>query len=243
MQIEVCANSFRSALEAMKGGAQRVELCQNLELGGTTPSPADIRLTIEHLHAKAMAVFVLIRPRSGDFVYTKEEIEVMKQDILFCKNEGADGVVIGALTPDFEIDLPLLEQLTDLAQPMEVTFHRAFDLINDPFLGLEQLIELNIHRVLTSGQEETAMQGSRLIKQLIQKADGRIGILPGSGIHSGNILELQKLTGATEFHLSAKHKLVGATERSGRKVVSESNYFMTDREEVSKVVRLVRGEG
>ena len=242
MLIEVCANSFSSAVEAFEGGAQRVELCQDLENGGTTPSAAVVQLAVQKLKKRGLDIFVLIRPRPGDFCYSDLEFEVMKQDILFCKENHVDGVVIGILTSENEIDLARTAQLVELAKPMQVTFHRAFDYVADPFEALEQIINLGIQRILTSGQQATVLEGKDLIKQLIVKAGERIIIMPGSGVNSKNIKKLAKLTNAKEFHLSAKKRIKNS---KGKDEVEnlENEYFITDREEVRKVVELINKKG
>lgn len=239
MRVEVCANSFVSALEAQKGGADRIELCYDLEHGGTTPSAAAIRLAVEKLKPSGTDVFVLIRPRSGDFMYSDIELEVMQRDILFCKEHGVDGVVIGLLTTDDQIDVENTARMADLAQPMQVTFHRAFDFVADPFEALEQIVGMGIQRILTSGQKSSALEGSDLIRQLIETAKNRIIIMPGGGITSANIEAVFAKTGAKEFHLSAKKRM----KHPGRIHAVENlddGYFLTDREEVAKVVGILK---
>lgn len=239
MLIEVCANSFASAVEAFEGGAQRVELCQDLKNGGTTPSAAVIQLAVEKLKTEGMDIFVLIRPRPGGFYYSDVDFKVTKKEVLFCKENGVDGVVIGLLTPENKIDLDRTQQLVELARPMQVTFHRAFDYVNDPFTAMEQIIELGIQRILTSGQQATALQGIDLIVQLVEKAEDRVVIMPGSGINSSNINKIAALTKAKEFHFSAK-KLIKTKNKKGDVENLENEYFLTDREEVRKVVELIR---
>ncbi len=239
MWIEVCANSYVSAMEAFKGGAQRVELCQDLENGGTTPSAAVIQLTVEQLKKEGADVFVLIRPRAGHFIYSDLEFEVMKRDILFCKRNDVDGVVIGLLTPEGKIDISKTSSLVELAQPMQVTFHRAFDYVTDPFEALEQIIALGIQRILTSGQQATALEGTALIQQLIEKANDRIIIMPGSGINSRNIKRLAQLTHAKEVHLSAKKRVTDYRQIDDVENL-EKEYFLTDREEVKRVVDVMK---
>ena len=242
MLIEVCANSFISANEALEGGARRIELCQDLENGGTTPSAAVIQLSVEKLKKEGLDIFVLIRPRSGNFIYSDLEFEVMKRNVLFCKENNVDGVVIGLLSTDGKIDLSKTAQLVELAQPMQVTFHRAFDCVNDPFEALEQIIELGIQRILTSGQQSTAMEGHILIQKLIEKANNRIIIMPGSGINSTSILKLAELIQAKEFHLSAKKQIKGSNSKNEIDNL-ENQYFLTDREEVKRVVECINKKG
>lgn len=201
MTLEICANSIHSALIAQDAGAHRVELCENLNEGGTTPSFGTISETRKHLH---ISLFVLIRPRSGDFLYTKEEFEVMKTDIELCKKIGCDGIVIGLLTKEGEVDYDRTLELVKLAAPMEVTFHRAFDRCKDPFEALELIIKMGCKRILTSGLQNSVLEATDLIKKLIEQAGDRISIMPGAGINSSNILELKKITKAKEYHSSAK---------------------------------------
>ncbi len=242
MLIEVCTNSMLSAMEAAKGGGQRVELCQDLENGGTTPSAAFIQLAVEKLKPNGLEVFVLIRPRTGHFNYSELEFEVMKRDVIFCKENNVDGIVIGLLTPERKIDIVKTANLVALAQPMQVTFHRAFDYVTDPFEALEQIIALGIQRILTSGQQANALEGSTLIRQLIEKANDRIIIMPGSGINSDNIKNLTKLTQAKEFHLSAK-KRMKAEVGINRVEKLENEYFQTDSAEVKRVVEQLNEKG
>jgi len=201
VNIEVCCGSAQSAINAQLGGAHRVELCQNLEAGGTTPSAGEILLARKQL---TIDINVLIRPRDGDFLYSENELEIIRQDIQFCKNAGVDGVVFGFLTVDGEIDQEITKEMMALARPMSVTFHRAFDVCRNPKTTLEQLIDIGVDRLLTSGHAPTAMEGQVLIKELVQQAGPYLIIMPGSGIREHNILELMELTQAREFHVSAR---------------------------------------
>lgn len=205
MTLEICANSIHSALAAQNAGAHRVELCENLNEGGTTPSYGTILNTRKQL---SIDLYVLIRPRGGDFLYTEEEFEIMKTDIEICKTLKCDGVVLGILTKDGEVDVNRTQELVKLAFPMGVTFHRAFDRCKDPFKALESIIETGCERILTSGLKSSAIEATELLKQLVEKAGNRISIMPGAGINSSNILELKNITKAKEYHTSAK------TERS-----------------------------
>ncbi len=200
-QLEICANSIASAMSAQEGRADRVEFCQNLEWGGTTPSAGQIRIARERL---SIGLHVLIRPRTGDFLYSTTEFEEMKADVLFCKEANCDGVVVGLLQANGRIDQVRTTELVTLAHPMHVTFHRAFDVSRDPFEALEAIIACGCQRLLTSGQKDTAMEGAKLIGELIERANGRIEVMPGSGINENNLAQLAKTTGATVFHSSAK---------------------------------------
>jgi len=203
MLLEIAANSVASALAAQEGGAGRVELCTALELGGLTPSHAQIALAREHLR---IPLYVLIRPRAGDFLYNDIECEVMLRDIEACVALGCDGVVLGALDADGEVDMPRCRALVSAAGNVGVTFHRAFDLARDPFSSLGDLIELGCERVLTSGGRPTAIEGAELIRQLVELSTGRIVVMPGAGVDAGCIGKLREMTGANEFHASAKRQ-------------------------------------
>jgi len=203
-KIEICANSVASCVEAQKGGAMRVELCAGIPEGGTTPSQGTIAVTRELLE---IPIHVIIRPRAGDFLYSPEEVRVMERDIAVAKDCGANGVVIGCLTPEGEIDCRLTERLIKCADGLSVTFHRAFDMCVDPMKALEELINMGCNRILTSGQMPTAEEGISLLKELVEKAIGRIIILPGCGINEKNINKIAEETGAEEFHLSAREAI------------------------------------
>lgn len=200
-KLEICANSVASCIEAQKGGAYRVELCAAIPEGGTTPSYGDIAVARELLDIK---LNVIIRPRSGDFLYSALEHKIMLKDIGIARQLGVDGVVIGCLTAEGEVDMERNRELIDAAGEMSVTFHRAFDMCRDPFDSLEKIISLGCHRILTSGQQQKAEQGIPLLKKLVKQAGDRIIIMPGSGINIYNIATIAKETGAGEFHLSAR---------------------------------------
>jgi copper homeostasis protein len=197
--IEVCVDTVESALAAQAGGADRVELCNNLFEGGTTPSAGAMALARECLR---IGLHVIIRPRGGDFLYTDLEFAIMRRDIETAKELGADGVVIGLLTADGDVDVERTRQLVELARPLSVTFHRAFDVAREPFAALETLIELGVDRLLTSGQEESVMEGAELIAELVRRAGGRIVVMPGGGFTARNIARLVAQTGANEVHVT-----------------------------------------
>jgi copper homeostasis protein len=203
IKLEVCANSLTSAIAAQLGGAARVELCENLAEGGTTPSYGQILLARKHLHIK---LYVLIRPRSGDFLYTDLEFEVMKADLRNCIEAGCDGVVIGILKDDGSIDKERCTELVRLARQwgLGVTFHRAFDMCADQYQALEDIIETGCERILTSGGKSTAIEGASVIAHLTEQAAGRIIIMPGSGVTETNVADLVRFTGVTEIHSSAR---------------------------------------
>ncbi len=203
--IEICANSVESAVCAQEAGAYRVELCAGMPEGGTTPSWGEIRMARQLLTKTKL--HLMIRPRGGDFLYTPLEQEIMLYDIGIAGSLGADGVVIGCLTREGDIDTCLLKKLVEAARGMSVTFHRAFDMCRDPQEALEQIIEAGCHRILTSGQENTAEQGIPLLKTLIAQAGKRIIIMPGCGINAGNIRKIACETNAGEFHLSGRSSI------------------------------------
>ncbi len=202
--LEIAANSLASALAAQEGGASRIELCAALELGGLTPSLAQIALVRESL---SIPVHVLVRPRAGDFAYGDEEHATMLADIAHCAAAGCDGVVVGALTVDGDVDVARCRELAAAADRLDLTFHRAIDVCRDPAAALEVVIGLGFRRVLSSGGAANAMEGSANLRRLIVQAAGRIEIMPGAGIDAGNIAALMVATGAREFHASAKHTL------------------------------------
>ncbi|MEJ5996019.1 copper homeostasis protein CutC [Pedobacter sp. Du54] len=204
MELEVCANSFASALAAEQGGAVRVELCENMAEGGTTPSYATIKMATERLKIE---VWPIIRPRGGDFLYTADEFELMKIDIQSCKDLGCNGVVFGILSPNGEIDKERCKLLLDTAYPLPAAFHRAFDMCNDLEKALEDVIDLGFARILSSGGAETALNGLEKLTKLVQLANDRIEIMPGSGINPQNIKFIKEKTGAKVFHASARIKM------------------------------------
>lgn len=199
--LEVCAASRESLHAAIEAGAPRVELCMDLASGGVTPPEEWIR---EAVAAEELRVHVLIRSRAGDFVYSEAEIARMEEQIRMAKRAGADGVVIGALTADGEIDLSACKRWMQAAEGMSVTFHRAFDRCRNPFRALEQIIELGCDRLLTSGQADSAEAGATLIRQLREQAAGRIILLPGAGVNPENAATILRLTGASEIHSSSR---------------------------------------
>tara|TARA_B100001250_G_scaffold288830_1_gene250582 strand:- start:8791 stop:9411 length:621 start_codon:yes stop_codon:yes gene_type:complete len=200
MIIEVCAESYKYAVKAEKVGANRIELCKDLYLDGLTPDYETAKNTIEKLN---IPIFILIRPSEGNFVYSKEEFELMKEDIVKFKEMGCKGIVSGVLNNDNTIDLNRTKELIELSNPLEFTFHRAFDKIANPIEGMKQLINIGANRILTSGQEDTAVQGIKLIKKLRKIADNKIVIMPGSGIKLNNI-NLFKKSSFSEIHGSFK---------------------------------------
>lgn len=200
--IEICANSAQSCVEAEVGGAKRVELCAGIPEGGTTPSYGEIRTA--QMLTSTIDINVIIRPRGGDFLYTEAEIQSMALDIEMCKQLKVHGVVFGCLTKEGDIDRELMSRLIDVAKPLSVTCHRAFDVCREPLTALEQLIELGCDRILTSGQQSDAVKGIPLLAELVKQANGRIIIMPGCGVREDNVARIEAETGAKEFHTSAR---------------------------------------
>ena len=240
-KFEICANSVESCVEAQRGGADRVELCAGIPEGGTTPSYGDVvvarrLLTTTKLH-------VIIRPRGGDFLYSDLEKEIMLEDVRMARRLGVDGVVFGVLTAEGDVDMDFMRQLMAESEGMSVTFHRAFDVCRDPFLALEQIIELGCNRILTSGQMPKAEEGVELLKQLVEKAGDRIIIMPGCGVNASNIAHIAEATGAREFHFSARSKresdMIFRRSRvsmGGAVVIDEYSRDVTDIEIVKKTI-------
>ncbi|MBE5800564.1 MAG: copper homeostasis protein CutC [Clostridiales bacterium] len=235
--IEVCVDSMESVREAVKGGADRLELCANLIIGGTTPSQALIREAAK----LGVPVHVLIRPRFGDFLFTEDEKREQLEQIAQLKALGAHGAVVGALKPDGSLDVEFLKECRAAAQGLSLTLHRAFDVCRDAEEALEQAIAIGVDTILTSGQKATAIEGAALITQLTAKAGERIVIMPGSGINAGNIAQLRDAAHARAFHLSAKKTVLSdmVFRREGvpmgLPMMSEFERFVTDAGEVAAV--------
>ncbi|MEP1035082.1 copper homeostasis protein CutC [Ekhidna sp.] len=240
-KIEICANSVQSAINAEQGGADRVELCDNLWEGGTTPSIATIRLTKKQLNIPA---FVLIRPRGGDFVYSDMEFEIIKEDLIAAKEAGVNGVVSGVLLPDGKIDIKRTRELVALSSPLSFTFHRAFDQVPDFISGIEDLIQCGIQRVLTSGQKEKAIHGIANIEKMLALAADRITILAGGGINKKNVTQLYDI-GCREFHFSAKTLMPGLAEQqakvrmNGSPDISEDSIQVSDSRKILEVKKIL----
>ncbi len=240
-KVEVCANSVASCVEAQKGGAYRVELCAGIPEGGTTPSYGEIAVARKLLNIK---LNIIIRPRGGDFLYSDVEHQIMLHDIEVAKNLGVDGVVFGCLTADGEIDMQRNKELVDAAKGMNISFHRAFDMCKDPFQGLEQIISLGFDTLLTSGQQPTAIEGVTLLKQLVEKANDRITIMPGSGVNEDNIATIAQQTGASVFHFSARETMESEMKyrnpdlKMGGAVVSIDEFAqnITDADKVQRTI-------
>lgn len=239
--IEVCVDSVDSAIKAQEGGADRLEVCSNLIIGGTTPPIALIRGIRQHVH---LPIHVLVRPRHGDFCYSDYEYEDMKAYIEMLRMEDVQGVVIGLLREDGTLHKERMEELIKLARPMYITFHRAFDMMKDPYMALEELIGLQVDCILTSGQRSTAYEGRELIRELILKSQGRIDIMPGGGVSPVNYRDIKDYCGNSYMHFSAKREVKSKmTYRRegltmGQQYVSEYIHYMTDEGLVSAIREL-----
>ncbi len=241
MILEICVESFESAKLTHEAGADRIELCSALDLGGLSPSAGLLRQVKSQL---PIAIHVLIRSRSGDFCYDDYEFDTMLDEIRFAKEMGAEGVVLGILTPQGEVDIERVKRLVEEASPMSVTFHRAFDYVKDMNAALEDIIECGIARILTSGGKQKAIQGLPKIVELNALADGRIIIMPGSGINRHNAKIIASTAGVQELHFSASKKIPGMMKHKNLALsLSESgegDYLVrkTDIEEIKKIREL-----
>jgi len=232
--LEVAANSPESALAAQAGGADRIELCTALEVGGLTPTHAQIAMTRERVD---LPIYVLIRPRAGDFVYSELEFETMERDIRNCAALGCDGVVIGALDAEGHVDVPRCRALIAAAGKLGVTFHRAFDVSHDPRRALEDIVALRCERVLSSGARESALAGAALLRDLVVQAAGRIAVMPGAGIDIANIVTIRTVTRAREFHASAKRQMPSRRAPGpGSRLGMDGGEWRTDAEQVRALV-------
>lgn len=238
--VEICCGSIDDAIEAERGGADRVELCSALFLGGLSPSIGTIQ---EAKHRLKIPVMVMVRPRGGGFCYTEAEMATMERDVEAALAHGADGVVFGILREDGKIDVDRCAKLRKLIGKRQAVFHRAFDVTPDAFEGLEQLVDLGITRVLTSGQKDSVPEGADLIRRLMERAAGRIEILPGGGIKPYNLKEVIERTGCRQVHLTAWKTATDASTHANREVTfggalypPEDRYQVTDAELVRKIV-------
>ncbi len=240
--LEVCADSVRSAVAAQEGGADRIELCSGLVIGGLSPSPAMFREVKRNTDLK---IRVLLRPRFGDFCYDEYEFQTLKEEVEQFRELGADGVVIGMLKPDGTLNMEQMAELVKTAGGMGVTLHRAFDVCRDPFEALEQCVSLGIDTILSSGQKCSAWEGRELLAKLVKRADGRLDILAGAGIGPDVIPELAACTGVEAFHMSGK-KVIDSRMEFRREGVSmgipgfnEFGIWQTDAEQVRRAVEVM----
>lgn len=244
-RFEVCANSVESCLAAQEGGADRVELCAGIPEGGTTPSFGEIKVARKLLSSTLL--HVIIRPRGGDFLYSPLELERMEEDIIMCRELGVDGVVFGCLTADGLVDMDANRRLMECAHGMSVTFHRAFDRTVHPLAAMEDIIDLGCDRILTSGQQSKAADGTALLAELQKNTQGRIKLLAGSGVNEDNIRDIYDATGIGEYHFSAR---VGVKSRMknmctsvymGAKGADEQTTLVTSAERVRATIARLSG--
>jgi copper homeostasis protein len=236
MLLEVCAFNLQSSIIAEKVGAKRVELCENPADGGTTPSYGTIKQTREKI---GIALYPIIRPRAGNFFYDEEEFAIIKQDILLCKQLGCDGISTGVHLQNGEIDTERLKRIVEWAYPMGVTCHRVFDATPNPFKALEEIIDCGCERILTSGQKTAAPDAIDILAKLVQRADGRIIIMPGAGVRSSNIEALIKGTGATEFHTSARIAAPDPVTFRNPAIADATNWYIANEEELNKIIGIL----
>ena len=234
--LEVCAFHIESCVIAERAGAARVELCDNPIEGGTTPSYGMIKRTRE---AISILLYPIIRPRANNYYYSEEEFAVIKEDILACKELGCNGISVGVQTMDGSIDIERMKQIVEWAGPMGVTCNRVFDCAPNPFEALEEIISCGCERILTSGLKSAAPDGSDLLSQLIRQANGRIIIMPGAGVNSSNITKLKEVTGAVEFHSSARRVAVNPVTFLNAEVSDYGNVYIADEEEVRMMVEAI----
>ncbi len=237
MILEIAVFNIQSAIAAANAGADRIELCENPADGGTTPSYGYLKTAREKIF---ISIFPIVRARGGDFFYTDEEFAMMKKDALLCKDLGFEGIVIGLLNKDATVNIEKTKRLVDLAYPLEVTFHRAFDRTKDALQSLEDIIDCGCQRILTSGQVPNAFDGKDLIKKLIEQADDRIIIMPGSGVRSNNIKELADYTGATELHSSSRKNISSEMEFANEEMNETLMNISVDEDEVKKMKEEIR---
>ena len=234
--FEVCAFNIQSAIIAERVGAARVELCDNPVEGGTTPSYGHIRQTREKI---SILLYPILRPRSGNYVYDENEIDIIEKDIRICKELGCDGISVGVQNIDGTIDVETLKRIVEWAHPMGVTCNRAFDATPDPFKALEDIISAGCERILTSGQQSAAPDAGEILAKLVKQANGRIIIMPGAGINSGNIRQLREESGAREFHGSARKKTVNQMSFANPLVTDFGNVYLADEAELEKIISIL----
>jgi len=236
LPLEICVFNTATAIAAAEAGADRIELCENYANGGTTPSYGYLKTTREKV---SIPIFPMIRPRGGDYFHRPEEIDIIAKDITLCKELGFEGVVFGLLNRDGSVDKENTARLVELAYPLDVTFHRAFDRCKNPLEALETIIQCGCTRILTSGQHPKAPDGKELIKQLVELADDRMIIMPGSGINSSNLAAMMAFTGAKEFHTSARIMRPSLTEFMNPLIPEDFSQDFTDADEIKKLKEIL----
>lgn len=234
--LEICVFNTATAIAAAEAGADRIELCENYANGGTTPSYGYLKTIREKI---SIPVFPMIRPRGGDYFHTADEVNIILKDILLCKELGFEGVVFGLLNQDGTIDKESTAKLVAAAYPMEVTFHRAFDRCKLPYEALETLIECGCNRVLTSGQMPKVTDGINMVKKLVEQADNRIIILPGSGLNSSNVVNIIKETGVTEVHTSARIRVASSTLFRNEQMPEDFDLDFVDAAEIQQINKAI----
>lgn len=235
-KLEIIGFNIEGCLAAQAAGANRIELCDSPGEGGTTPSPAFINMARKELE---IDLYVMIRPRGGDFLYTDVEFEIMKADVEYCKQAGCDGVVFGILQADGTVDVKRCAELMRIAYPMEATFHRAFDRVKDPHEALDQIIEVGFERILTSGLKPKAMDGIDLLREMVERASDQIIIMPGSGVNSANLTEIANKTNATEFHSSASISHPSKMSYLNEDMQEQLSYTGVNMNEIQKMAQIL----
>lgn len=233
--LEVCVFNFRSCLIAANAGARRLELCDNPHEGGTTPSHGMIRQVREKL---SVDIYPIIRPRGGSLLYDADELEIIRRDVLYCKETGCDGISTGVALQNGAIDMDFMKRIVEWAYPMKVTCHRVFDLVPDPYEAMEELINAGCSRILTSGQQRTAVEGIPLLKQLVEKAANRIVIMVGGGVRSNNIGTLISETGATEFHTAVRRAEPDIVPNEHPGIIDLGVEMITDVAEIERMIAI-----
>ena len=236
MKLEIIGFNIESCIAAQEAGANRIELCAGPGEGGTTPSYAFIKAAREKLQ---IDLYAMVRPRGGDFLYSDEDFEIMKNDVAICKQLGCDGIVSGILMSDGKVDKKRCKELIEIAYPLEATFHRAFDRVADPFEALEDIIGLGFERILTSGLKPKAIESMELLSRLIKQSDERIIIMPGSGVTAENIITIAEATGATEFHSSVSFSKQSEMQFQNNAMNESLNYVSVSKDAVKKMVALL----
>lgn len=236
MLLEICVFNTATAVAAEQAGADRIELCENYANGGTTPSYGYLKTVREKI---GIPVFPMIRPRGGDYFHTQDEIDIIRKDILLCKELGFDGVVFGLLNQDGTIDQENTARLVEAAYPLDVTFHRAFDRCKNPLEALETLIQCGCTRVLTSGQYPKVTEGLALVKTLVEQSNDRIIIMPGSGLNSSNVQDIIDNTGVSEVHTSARIRVPSTTEFRNPLMPEDFDIDFVDADEIKKIKSII----
>ncbi|KAL1494782.1 hypothetical protein ABEB36_010326 [Hypothenemus hampei] len=243
--LEVCVDSLESALAALNGGADRLELCTSLIVGGLTPTPG-LLIQIQHMNPRNVPIYCMLRCRPGNFIYKTEEIDVMKEDARILRRNGANGFVFGALAENGDVDMKVCREIIKACYPLPVTFHRAFDFVRRPTIEVEVIIDLGFERILTSGKQPTAQLGVKLIKKLIEQAGNRIILMPGGGVNKDNIKFILENTDAKEIHGSFK-KLKEEPKTEDTKDEADVNlvegnvpFYVTDEDSVAEIVNILK---